>query len=71
MGAGSWGCPHEANNLCAKVNHEPCNPGMKGCELHGRYVFFDDSKNARLHQKKAQAAALTPDNCQAPPDKQK
>ena len=29
---------------------------MKGCELFGRYAFFDDSKNARLRQKQANAA---------------
>ncbi|MFZ4539104.1 hypothetical protein [Propionivibrio sp.] len=31
---------------------------MKGCELFGRYAFFNGSKNARLEQKKARAAAV-------------
>lgn len=56
--AGSWGCPHEANGRCAKVAHQPCDPGMKGCALAGRYTFFNDEKNTRLRQKRADADAL-------------
>ena len=41
--AGSWGCPHEANDFCSKVNNLPCDPGMKGCVLHGRFVFANES----------------------------
>jgi hypothetical protein len=26
--AGSWGCPHEINGLCQKVNGLTCDPGM-------------------------------------------
>jgi hypothetical protein len=33
---------------------------MKGCELYGRYTFFDGSKNERLEQKKARAAQVKP-----------
>ena len=51
MSGGGWGCPHETGGLCNKVNRLRCDPGMKGCELFGRYAFFDDSKNARLRQK--------------------
>ena len=43
--AGSWGCPHEVNDRCTKINNLPCNPGMKGCELAGRFRFVDESKN--------------------------
>jgi hypothetical protein len=59
--AGSWGCPHEVNDRCTKINNLPCNPGMKGCELAGRYRFVDESKNERYWEKKAreQAAAKT------------
>ena len=56
MTGGGWSCPHELGGLCSKVDDRPCDPGMKGCELHGRYAFFDDSKNARLRQKQANAA---------------
>jgi len=59
--ASSWGCPHEVNDRCTKINNLPCNPGMKGCELAGRYRFVDESKNERYWEKKAreQAAAKT------------
>jgi hypothetical protein len=29
---------------------------MKGCELYGRYVFFDAGKNARLEEKQVRKA---------------
>ena len=54
--AGSWGCPHEADDKCTRVKNLPCDPGMKGCVLYGRYVFFDsDEKTARLRQKRLKA----------------
>ena len=56
MSGGGWGCPHEADGRCGKVNMLRCDPGMKGCELFGRYAFFNDSKNERLRQKQASAA---------------
>ena len=56
MAGGGWSCPHELNGLCSKINNLPCTPGMKGCELAGRYVFFDGGKNTRLEEKKARAA---------------
>ena len=57
MSAGGWGCPHELNGQCSKIKELPCDPGMKGCELYGRYAFFDGSKNERLRQKVAREAA--------------
>ncbi|MFN4326586.1 MAG: hypothetical protein ACK4FP_11965 [Azonexus sp.] len=56
--AGSWGCPHEVNDRCTKINNLPCNPGMKGCELAGRYRFVDESKNERYWEKKAREKAV-------------
>lgn len=41
----SWGCPHEADGVCQKVNRLPCDPGMRGCVLHGRFVFSNPAKN--------------------------
>ncbi len=41
----SWGCPHEQDGKCARVNDVPCDPGMKGCVLFGRFVWADESKN--------------------------
>ena len=55
MTGGGWSCPHEFEGNCTKVKDQPCDPGMKGCELYGRYVFFDGSKNERLEQKRARA----------------
>lgn len=66
--AGSWGCPHEVDDRCTKVNNLPCNPGMKGCELAGRFRFADESKNERYWEKRAREkaaadlAARKPDN---------
>jgi hypothetical protein len=54
---GAWGCPHEEDDRCGKVNHQPCDPGMKGCVLHGRFVFANDDKNERLRQKQARREA--------------
>jgi hypothetical protein len=55
--AGSWGCPHELNDICTKIDNLPCNPGMKGCVLAGRYVFASEDKNKRLREKQARKAA--------------
>ncbi len=52
-GGGGWGCPHEANGICNKVAGRPCDPGMKGCVLAGRFAFFDEDKNKRLREKQA------------------
>jgi len=41
----SWGCPNDIDGTCARVNGRPCDPGMKGCVLFGRFVWADDSKN--------------------------
>lgn len=51
--SGSWGCPHELNGLCLKVKKLPCDPGMKGCVLYGRFVFANDDKNEALRRKRA------------------
>lgn len=50
----SWGCPHEIDGKCTHINNLPCNPGMKGCVLAGRFVFVNsDEKSARFREKKA------------------
>jgi hypothetical protein len=60
----SWGCPHEIDGRCSKIMNLPCDPGMKGCVLAGRYFFLSsDDKNQRLRQ--ARAAADESD--QSPP----
>lgn len=42
---GGWGCPHEVDGKCQKVLNRPCDIGMKGCVLAGRFRFADPSKN--------------------------
>jgi hypothetical protein len=41
----SWGCPHEWDGMCQKVRKLPCDPGMSGCVLYGRFVFSNPAKN--------------------------
>jgi orotidine-5'-phosphate decarboxylase len=53
--AGGWGCPHEVKDVCTKINNLPCDPGMKGCVLAGRFVFANEDKNQRLREKQARA----------------
>lgn len=54
---GSWGCPHEINGVCTKVNNLTCDPGMKGCVLAGKYVFANsEAKNERLRIKQTREA---------------
>lgn len=57
---GAWGCPHEENDRCGRVNNLPCDPGMKGCVLAGRFVFANDDKNARLREKEARRGSADP-----------
>lgn len=59
--AGGWGCPHEANDICTKLNDLPCDPGMKGCVLAGRFVFANEDKNKRLREKSGREAAQESD----------
>ncbi|RAU20616.1 hypothetical protein CU669_17435 [Paramagnetospirillum kuznetsovii] len=51
-----WGCVHEANGHCGKVVGRPCDPGMKGCVLAGRFRFSNPSKNRKAAPDKDQAA---------------
>jgi hypothetical protein len=61
----SWGCPHEINGICTKINDLNCDPGMKGCVLAGRYFFLSsDDKNERRREKQERS---TPENDNEPP----
>lgn len=40
-----WGCPNELKGTCLRVSGRSCDPGMKGCVLHGRFVFSNPAKN--------------------------
>jgi len=41
----AWGCPHDIAGKCSRVNNLPCDLGMKGCVLFGRFRFADPNKN--------------------------
>lgn len=60
--AGSWGCPHEVDDKCGKINNLPCDPGMKGCVLAGRFVFANSDKNQRLREKQERNIKTEEDN---------
>ena len=54
--SGAWGCPHEDKGRCKKVRGESCDPGMKGCVLHGRFRFAnDETKNDGIERRKRAA----------------
>jgi hypothetical protein len=55
---GGWGCPHEFEGKCQKVLNMPCDIGMKGCVLAGRFRFVDESKNRQ--KKKLSTPAVDP-----------
>ncbi len=39
----SWLCPHQLGELCKRME-KICEPGMKGCVLHGRVEFVESGK---------------------------
>jgi hypothetical protein len=48
-----WGCPHvDPDGACTKVGGRPCDPGMKGCVLAGRFRFSNPSKNRPVKSQK-------------------
>lgn len=57
----SWSCPHDLNGVCQLVQGAACDPGMRGCVLHGKVRFASAEKN--LVRKPARAKADPP----APP----
>lgn len=57
---GGWGCPHELNDRCQKVLGRPCDIGMKGCVLAGRFNFADPGKNRPKKKPLDEANASAP-----------
>jgi hypothetical protein len=51
--SGGWGCPNEENGTCRRVLGRPCDPGMKGCILSGRFTFSNMEKNRSRNQVKS------------------
>lgn len=54
--SGGWGCPHEVRGKCQRVKGRPCDPGMKGCVLFGRFKFSDPAKNRSARSDRTGAA---------------
>ncbi len=52
-----WGCVHEVQGLCSRVADRPCDPGMKGCVLAGRFRFSNEEKNRPPRRAPAAAPA--------------
>jgi hypothetical protein len=63
-----WGCPNELRGTCLRVNGRDCDPGMKGCVLHGRFVFSNPAKNPPPKRTKPAAASLSPGTAAEPED---
>lgn len=42
-----WSCVHEIQERCSRLGNRPCDPGMKGCILAGRFRFSNPDKNRR------------------------
>ncbi len=58
--AGGWDCPHNLNDTCLRVKDRPCDPGMKGCILFGRFVFSNAAKNRPPRQPRSKTGERTP-----------
>lgn len=41
----AWSCPHDLDGVCQRVQGAICDPGMRGCVLHGKVVFAEDRMN--------------------------
>lgn len=52
----AWSCPHDLNGVCQLVQGAACDPGMRGCVLHGKVRFANEGKNAPRKPAKAQHA---------------
>lgn len=63
---GGWGCVHDVNETCTRVAGRPCDPGMKGCVLAGRFRFSNEDKNRP--PKRPKAGAENPVEAEADPE---
>ncbi len=59
----AWSCPHDLNGICQLVQGAACDPGMRGCVLHGKVRFANEAKNQP--RKPAKAAAPAPTHAKA------
>ncbi len=56
----SWSCPHDLNGVCQLVKGAACDPGMRGCVLHGKVRFASEDKNRPRKPAKAKPAPPPP-----------
>lgn len=64
----AWSCPHDNNGICERVAGAVCDPGMRGCVLHGKVRFANEEKNAPRKPVKAETPKASP---KAPPPKRR
>ncbi|MGE5475895.1 MAG: hypothetical protein ACM3Q1_04520 [Bacteroidales bacterium] len=62
-----WGCVHEVNGVCSRVAGRPCDPGMKGCVLAGRFRFSNETKNRP--PRRGESAPAADAGTESPPDR--
>ncbi|MBI3150363.1 MAG: hypothetical protein HYZ17_17805 [Betaproteobacteria bacterium] len=41
----TWGCPNDLEGICQLVRGAACDPGMRGCVLHGKVRFASAAQN--------------------------
>lgn len=56
----AWSCPHDVNGICQLVRGATCDPGMRGCVLHGKVRFASEAKNAARKPVRAEPAGTPP-----------
>lgn len=55
----TWGCPNDLNGTCQLVRGALCDPGMRGCVLHGKVRFAGEAQNEIRKPVKAAPAPPT------------
>ena len=65
-----WGCVHEEQGKCNKVGGRPCDPGMKGCILAGRFRFSNPAKNRPVKSLAEDGVESTPNDVNSTPFKE-
>ena len=62
---GAWGCPHDLNGICQRVQGAVCAPGMRGCVMEGKVRFANEAMN--LPRKPVKAEPPEPEKTPAKP----
>jgi hypothetical protein len=53
----AWSCPHDLDGVCQHVAGARCDPGMRGCVLHGKVRFANPAANLRRAPRRAEPPA--------------